>query len=39
MNKVKLSDCINFVKEARAKGLTIPVVLMGESSSSGDRSP
>lgn len=26
---VSLADCINFVKEARAAGLTVPVVLMG----------
>ena len=28
-NKIKLPDCLNFIKEARAQGLTIPVVLMG----------
>lgn len=28
-NKVTLGDCLNYVKEARAKGLTAPVVLMG----------
>lgn len=30
-NKVKLSDCIQHIKAARDKGLTIPVVLMGAS--------
>lgn len=28
-NGVTLKTCIHFVKEARFKGLTIPVVLMG----------
>lgn len=28
-NKIKLPDCLDFIKEARAQGLTIPVVLMG----------
>lgn len=28
-NKVTLGDCLNYVRDARAKGLTAPVVLMG----------
>lgn len=28
-NKVTLADCLDYVREARAKGLTAPVVLMG----------
>ncbi|KAG5180854.1 tryptophan synthase [Tribonema minus] len=28
-NKIRLSDCLRYVKEARSKGLTTPVVLMG----------
>lgn len=28
-NKVRLPDCLDYIKAARAKGLTIPVVLMG----------
>ncbi|CAN0223382.1 unnamed protein product [Ectocarpus sp. 4 AP-2014] len=28
-NKVTLGDCLDYVRDARAKGLTAPVVLMG----------
>ncbi len=28
-NKVRLPDCLDYIKAARAQGLTIPVVLMG----------
>lgn len=28
-NKIKLPDCLKYIKDARAQGLTIPVVLMG----------
>jgi tryptophan synthase len=28
-NKVSLKDCLHYVEQARAKGLTVPVVLMG----------
>lgn len=28
-NKITLADCLDYVREARARGLTAPVVLMG----------
>ena len=28
-NKIRLPDCLDYIKAARAQGLTIPVVLMG----------
>lgn len=28
-NNIRLTDCLRYVKEARAKGLTAPVILMG----------
>ena len=28
-NNVNLKDCLDYVRDARAKGLTAPVVLMG----------
>lgn len=28
-NKVNMKDCLSYIKSARAKGLTAPVILMG----------
>ena len=28
-NKITLADCLDYMREARARGLTAPVVLMG----------
>lgn len=28
-NKVNLQDCLGYIRDARAKGLTAPVILMG----------